>query len=95
MAKGYWIARVDVSDPDQCMKYMAANGAVLEKYKGRFLVRAGAFEAVEGKARSRNVVIEFPSFQDARACYHLRGMPGVETLARFCRRGGYRHHRRP
>ena len=32
-------------------------------------MRGGQFEAVEGKARSRNVVIEFPSYEAALACY--------------------------
>jgi uncharacterized protein (DUF1330 family) len=69
MPKGYWIARVDVSDPEQYRKYIAANAVPLAKYGARFLVRAGAFEAPEGTSRSRNVVIEFPSYQAARDCY--------------------------
>jgi uncharacterized protein (DUF1330 family) len=32
-------------------------------------VRAGKFEAVEGASRSRNVVIEFPDYAAALACY--------------------------
>ena len=70
MAKGYWIARVDVTDPEGYKKYVAANGPVFAGYNARFLIRGGQFEAVEGKARSRNVVIEFPSYQAALACYH-------------------------
>lgn len=69
MAKGYWIAQVDVTDPERYRDYIAANAAAFEKYGGRFLVRGGAAEAVEGAARSRIVVIEFPSFEAAKACY--------------------------
>jgi len=69
MAKGYWIGRVDVTDPEEYKKYVAANGKAFAKYGARFLVRGGQFEAVEGKARTRNVVIEFPSYQAALACY--------------------------
>jgi uncharacterized protein (DUF1330 family) len=39
------------------------------KYGARFLIRGGRFEAVEGAARSRNMVIEFPSYQAALECY--------------------------
>lgn len=69
MAKGYWIVRVDVSDPQAYAEYLAANGAAFERFGGRFLVRGGAFEAVEGQARERNVVIEYPSYEAALACY--------------------------
>ncbi len=69
MAKGYWIGRVDVSDPESYKKYVAANAVSFAKYGARFLIRGGRFEAVEGAARSRNVVIEFPSYQAALECY--------------------------
>jgi uncharacterized protein (DUF1330 family) len=69
MPKGYWIARVEVSDPDQYKKYVAANAVAFAKYGARFLVRAGPFETLEGTSRSRNVVIEFPSYQAALDCY--------------------------
>ncbi len=69
MAKGYWIGRVDVTDPEGYAGYVAANSAVFAQYGARFLIRGGRFEAVEGAARSRNVVIEFPSYQAALDCY--------------------------
>lgn len=69
MPKGYWIAHVDVADPEQYKKYVAANAKPFAKFGARFLVRAGTCEAVEGKTRSRNVVIEFPSYQTALDCY--------------------------
>ena len=53
MAKGYWIAHVDVSDPEGWQGYQAANAVAFRKYGGRFLVRGGASELPEGKTRSR------------------------------------------
>ena len=69
MAKGYWIARVDVKNEDGYKPYAAANPAIFKKYGGRFVVRAGKFDVSEGTSRSRNVVIEFPSYEAALACY--------------------------
>jgi uncharacterized protein (DUF1330 family) len=70
MPKGYWIARVDVTDLERYKAYIAANAQPLKKYGARFLVRSGRFENPEGSSRSRNVVIEFPSYQAALDCYH-------------------------
>ena len=69
MVKGYWIARVDVYNVDGYKDYVTANGPVFAKYGAKFLVRAGKFENPEGKARSRNVVIEFKDYETALACY--------------------------
>lgn len=69
MAKGYWVARVDVNDAEAYKKYVAANAEAFREYGARFLVRAGQFETVEGTSRGRNVVIEFPSYDAALACY--------------------------
>ncbi|MDK4740827.1 DUF1330 domain-containing protein [Rhizobium sp. CNPSo 3464] len=70
MAKGYWIARVDVRDPERYKDYVAAAKQAFEKYGAVFLARGGAFTPLEGQARSRNVVIEFPSLQHAVDCYN-------------------------
>ena len=69
MAKGYWIAHVDVNDPEGYKKYVSANGKAFAKYGARFLVRGGQFECREGKVRSRNVIIEFKDYATALACY--------------------------
>jgi uncharacterized protein (DUF1330 family) len=69
MAKGYWIAHVDVSSEEGYKPYAAANPAIFKKFGGRFVVRAGRFETMEGSSRSRNVVIEFPDYAAALACY--------------------------
>jgi uncharacterized protein (DUF1330 family) len=69
MPKGYWVARVDVDDAEKYKRYVAANAAAFAQFGARFLVRGGRFEAPEGSSRSRNVVIEFSSYEDALACY--------------------------
>lgn len=69
MAKGYWVAFADVHDPQGYEAYRRANAAAFAKYGARFLVRGGRFEAPEGTPRSRVVVIEFPSYEAALACY--------------------------
>jgi uncharacterized protein (DUF1330 family) len=70
MAKGYWIVRGEVTDPAEYARYIEANAAPLKAHHARFLVRGGQFEAVEGNSRSRNVVLEFASYQAALDCYH-------------------------
>ncbi|MGH6727862.1 MAG: DUF1330 domain-containing protein [Pseudolabrys sp.] len=69
MAKGYWIANVDVRNPDGYKVYVAALPDIFRKYGGRYTTRGGKTEVVEGKARSRIVIIEFPSFEAAMTCY--------------------------
>ncbi len=70
MAKGYWIAQVDVHDAEAYKGYMQANAAAFAKYGATFLVRGGEAERVEGHFRSRVVILEFRDFETARACYH-------------------------
>jgi len=69
MAKGYWIARVDVHNDEGYKAYASANPAIFKKFGGRFVVRAGKFEGIEGQSRSRNIVIEFPDYEAALGCY--------------------------
>lgn len=69
MLKGYWIAHVTVDDPAVYEEYKAANAGPFAKFGAKFLVRAGAQEVVEGEARLRTVVLEFPSLQAAQDCY--------------------------
>jgi uncharacterized protein (DUF1330 family) len=69
VAKGYWLAQVDVTDPEGYKDYVAANQAAFRKYGARYVIRAGRYEAVEGACRSRLVVIEFADYETALACY--------------------------
>ncbi|WP_331374417.1 DUF1330 domain-containing protein [Sinorhizobium chiapasense] len=69
MAKGYWVASVDVTDPEGYKAYIAENANAFRKYGARFLARGGQCEMPEGKLRSRVVVIEFPTYSAALECY--------------------------
>ena len=80
MAKGYWMAHVDISDPEGYKLYQAANSEPFQQFGARFLVRAGENQQVEGSVRSRHVIIEFPSYQQALDCYHSFGYQNAKAL---------------
>ena len=80
MATGYWIAHVDVADPEAYKAYVAANAVAFAKYGARFLVRAGAHTVAEGASRKRQVVIEFPDYEAALACYRSSEYQAAKRL---------------
>lgn len=88
--KGYWVGHVTIDDPAAYEGYRVANAAAFAKYQGRFLVRGGAADVVEGVMRPRTVVIEFPTIEAARACYdspeyqHALSIRQPVSLADLC-----------
>ena len=90
MPKGYWIAHVRVTDPEEYKKYVEGARTAFEKHGARFLARGGQNQEVEGAlGRERHVVIEFPSLQAALDCYHgddyqaarrFRAEAGIATI---------------
>jgi len=78
--KGYWIAHVSVDDAAAYEEYRKRNGAAFAKFGGRFLVRGGTHEVAEGALRPRHVVIEFPSYEAALACYRS---PEYQDASRY------------
>lgn len=70
MPKGYWIGHVDVTNAENYPNYLKAAQPAYEKYGAKFVVRGGKYEALEGSARDRHVVIEFESYAQALACYN-------------------------
>ena len=68
-AKGYWVGRVQVNDEEKYKPYALANPAIFKKFGAKFVVRAGKYDGVEGQSRPRNIVIEFPDYATAVACY--------------------------
>lgn len=68
MPRGYWVAKLDVTDEEAYARYRQLNAPVFAQFGGVFLVRGGTFEVMAGTWRSRTVVIEFDSYERALAC---------------------------
>ena len=66
----YVIVEIDVQDPVGYEEYKKQAAATVHAHGGKYIVRGGKTEVLEGVARARNVVIEFASLQDAHDCYH-------------------------
>jgi uncharacterized protein (DUF1330 family) len=77
----YVIAEVTVTDPPAMEEYRKQVPATLAKYGGRFLVRGGAHQTVEGDWKpARLVVIEFPSLAAAQRWYDSEEYRGPKAL---------------
>ena len=66
----YWIARVNVTDEESYGEYAKRAGPAIAQHGGKFLARGGRFVTLEGAEYPRNVLVEFPSVEAARACYN-------------------------
>jgi uncharacterized protein (DUF1330 family) len=70
MPKGYIIARVDITDAEAYAQYAAQATEAIKAHGGKPLARGGKFEALEGPARKRNVVLEFENYDRAHEYYY-------------------------
>ena len=82
MPKGYIIAHITVNDPEGYKEYIEKDTPILEALGGKFVVRGGQSETMEGETLSRHVVIEFPSYAAALAAYHDPGYQAVADIRR-------------
>ncbi|KZY46790.1 hypothetical protein A3731_08540 [Roseovarius sp. HI0049] len=77
----YIIARITVTDPEDYKAYASQTVALAEKFGGRFLVKGGAPEVLEGHAPDRHVVIEFPDRQTAHDWYNSDAYQRIRPIA--------------
>lgn len=68
--KAYMLVQIDVTDSPRYGEYMKLTPGLIEKHGGRFIARGGRSETLEGTpARSRVVIVEFPSYERAQQFY--------------------------
>ena len=70
MPKSYVIGHVTISDPEAYKAYAQRNDELLPKFGGRFLVRGGDAETVEGETKKRHVILEFDTAEGAKTFYN-------------------------
>lgn len=80
MKKGYWIGHLEIIDDSLHRFYIPQSTNAIDLFGGKFLVRGGFETQVEGKTRSRHIVIEFPSYQAALDCYRSDAYTAARTL---------------
>ena len=81
----YWVARSKINDPVEYKKYTDLVPGIITKFGGKVLARGGRFQIMEGPDKfQRFIVIEFPTFEQAVACFNSEDY----TRASAFRRGG-------
>ena len=66
----YWVARAKINDPIEYKKYTDLVPDILARYGGKVLARGGRHQIMEGPQKfHRFVVVEFPNFEQAVACF--------------------------
>ena len=83
----YWIAHVTVTDEEKYGEYAKRAGPAIAKHGGRFLARGGRYQQLEGRERARNVVAEFPTYEDAVNCYNS---PEYQEAVQFAKQSSDR-----
>lgn len=70
MPKGYIIGHITVRDAEAYKEYVVKDTPILQGLGGKFIIRGGQSQVVEGEAYERHVVIEFPTYEAAVAAYN-------------------------
>ena len=87
--KAYWIAVYKgLKNVNNLQSYAEKATIAIKKYNGKFLVRGGKTETLEGTPSPRTVLIEFPSIEDALNCYNS---PEYQDAKKFAKEEFNRH----
>jgi uncharacterized protein (DUF1330 family) len=66
----YLVVETDITDPEQYEHYKAASPGAIAAFGGRFIVRGGDLEVLEGDwSPKRLVLVEFPDLETAKRFY--------------------------
>ena len=67
----YLVVDIDVTDPAQFEEYKKLAPAAIAKYGGRYIIRGGAYEVIEGNWKPQRVtIVEFDSMEKGKAFYN-------------------------
>jgi uncharacterized protein (DUF1330 family) len=81
----YVVLNIEVTDPERYVGYVKAAGATVEQYGGRYLVRGGEAEKLEGSVEpKRFVVLEFPSRERASAWWRSEEYRAPKAIRQSC-----------
>lgn len=82
----YWVARANITDPVEYKRYTDRVPDIVSRHGGKVLARGGRYRIMEGpETFHRHVVIEFPTLEQAVACFES---PEYQEAAAFRRAGG-------
>ena len=71
MKKGYLIVRINIKNTELFQQYPPLSTKAVEKFGGKYLIRGGAFDVVEGEwPAERTTVVEFENFEKAKEFYN-------------------------
>jgi len=77
----YFMVQLQITDAERFKEYAAKVPATVEKFGGRYLVRGGEYQVLEGEwPQRRHVVLEFPSVTQARAWYDSEDYAPLKAL---------------
>jgi len=81
----YVVADVNVFDPEKFEEYKKTAGPTSAEFGGKYLVRGGKLDALEGQwAPTRLVIIEFPSMEKAKAWWDSQSYAGPKAIRQAC-----------
>ena len=67
----YMMAKIEITDPVQYAKYVAATPGVIARFGGKFIARGGETVTLEGPEERRRVaIVEFPSLEKIKEFYN-------------------------
>ena len=83
----YLVVNITVNDPERYEDYKALAPASIEQYGGKYLARGGRTETLEGSwTPKRMVILEFPSFEQAKAWWSSTEYAKAKAIRPSCSR---------
>ena len=81
MKKGYLIVRINIKNVELFQQYPPLSTKAVEKFGGKYLIRGGAFEIMEGQwPAERTTIVEFESFNKAKEFYNSLDYAGAKKV---------------